>query len=188
MRGSMIAAVSALALLAGPAIAQTSTTTPTTPRTATPGSPAAAPSKPSPNPLAMEDVSKITGSSVYGSDDKKIGDVSTVLMAPDTKKIDRLVVSEGGVLGVGAHHVAVPVDDFKWDGQKDAFKISKTADQLKSMPEWKEPTEASATTAPSSGSSVPPASTAPSASKAAPSAGHTAPPSATNGGTKTKTE
>ena len=185
MRAGMIATVSALALLAGPAFAQTSTTTPGTSPRSTAAAPA--PAKPSPDPLKMEDVSKISGSAVYGSDDKKIGDVSTVLMKPEEKKIDRLVVSEGGVLGVGAHHVALPVDEFKWDGQKDAFKISKTADEVKKMPEWKEPTEASASTAPSSGSSTAPA---------APSTSHVAPPSASGGTasggaageTKTKTQ
>src|SRR5882724_6938501 len=135
MRSSLIAAASALALLAGPALAQTSTPPPagsgTTPRaTTTPGAPTAggpvvAPRPPAPDPFTLEDVSAIKGSTVYGSDDKKIGDVSTVLMKPDSKTIDRLVVAEGGLLGVGSHRVALPVDEFKWDGQKDAFKISK---------------------------------------------------------------
>lgn len=162
MRAGMIATVSALALLAGPAFAQTSTTPGTSAPRATAGAPA--PSKPAPDPLKMEDVSKISGSAVYGSDDKKIGDVSTVLMKPEEKKIDRLVVSEGGVLGVGAHHVAMPVDEFKWDGQKGAFKVSTTADEVKKMPEWKAPTEASAASTPSSGSSTPPSATGGSAS------------------------
>ena len=84
----------------------------------------------------MEDTSQIKGSTVYGSDDKKIGAVSAVLMQPQSKTIDRLVVNEGGLLGVGGHRVAVPITEFKWNGDKDAFTIGKTADDLKSMPEW----------------------------------------------------
>jgi len=95
---------------------------------------------PAPDPLKMEDVSKITGSAVYGTDDSKIGSVSTLLMKPEDKTIDRLVVSEGGVLGVGAHKVALPIDQFTWDSDKGAFKIAKTADDLKSMPEWQSQT------------------------------------------------
>ena len=57
-------------------------------------------------------------------------------MKPDDKAIDRLVVHAGGVLGVGGRYVAMPVDDFSWDGDADAFKISKTADDLTTMAEW----------------------------------------------------
>src|SRR5579885_3681391 len=123
MRVSMIAVASALALFAGGALAQSNTTpsggmtaTPgtTAPKSTAPGStagaPAATPRAPAPDPMTMEDVSQIKGSSVYGSDDKKIGDVSTVLMKPGTKTIDRLVVSSGGVLGIGGRQVALPVD------------------------------------------------------------------------------
>jgi sporulation protein YlmC with PRC-barrel domain len=46
----------------------------------------------------MEDASKIKGADVYGADNKKIGTVSTVLMKPDSKTVDRLVVVSGSVL------------------------------------------------------------------------------------------
>jgi sporulation protein YlmC with PRC-barrel domain len=88
----------------------------------------------------MEDVSKISGTAVYGSDDSKIGSVSTVLMNPESKTIDRLVVNSGGILGVGGHKVAVPIDQLTWDSDKGAFKIAKTTDDVKSMPEWQSET------------------------------------------------
>jgi sporulation protein YlmC with PRC-barrel domain len=139
MRSKLIATASALALIAGSALAQT---TPPSPANRTPdpntsmSAPAAAARTPAPNPLKMEDVSKISGSAVYGTDDSKIGSVSTVLMNPSSKTIDRLVVSAGGVLGVGGHKVALPVDQFAWDSDKAAFKVAKTSDDLKAMPEW----------------------------------------------------
>lgn len=101
-----------------------------------PSQTSAAPMK---NPLASEDISQIEGTSVAGSDGSKIGSVSNVLMDPASKKVDRLVVAEGGVLGVGAHNVALPVDSFRWDAQNRNFVIQKTADDLKSMPEWQKP-------------------------------------------------
>ncbi len=64
-------------------------------------------SSPMKNPLSSEDISQIEGSSVVASDGTSVGKVSTVLMDPASKKIDRLVVAEGGVLGVGAHKVAL---------------------------------------------------------------------------------
>jgi sporulation protein YlmC with PRC-barrel domain len=110
---------------------------------------------PAQNPLKQEDVSKIEGTTVLGIDGKKIGTVSTVLMKPDDKTIDRLVVQTGGVLGVGSHHVAMPLDAFAWDADADAFKISKTADDLKTMAEWEAPGTATSAT----GSSIPPKNT-----------------------------
>ena len=145
------AVVAALALLAGPALAQT--TSPGGARPGTGAPPQAAP-KPMPDPMKQEDVSQIKGSAVYGSDDKKLGSVSTLLMKPDSKQIDRFVVTQGGVLGVGGRDVALPADDFKWDTAKGGFKIAKTEAQLKSMPEWKAPGSET-----SSGSSTPPSST-----------------------------
>ena len=134
-----IASAAVLALLTGPAWAQSSS-----PSSGAPGAPplsaqpAPRPAPPAANPLTLEDISKIKGSPVYGSDDKKIGTVSTVLMRPASKTIDRLVVGEGGMLGVGTHYVALPIDAFSWDSQAAAFKIAKTAEDLKGMPEWNE--------------------------------------------------
>jgi sporulation protein YlmC with PRC-barrel domain len=142
MRSTLIATASAVMLMAAPAWAQTVPSAPT--RTPDPNAsisvPAPIPKTPAPDPLTMEDVSKISGFAVYGTDDSKVGSVSTVLMNPANKTIDRLVVNSGGVLGVGGHKVAIPVDQFKWDGEKDAYRLAKTADDLKSMPEWQSQT------------------------------------------------
>jgi sporulation protein YlmC with PRC-barrel domain len=171
---AILATVSLTTLLAvGVAMAQTTPGTPRGPAAPAMNAPAAAPAPapkaPAPSPLAMEDVSKLKGKNVYGSDDKKIGDISTALMKPDSKTIDRLVVSTGGVVGVGARHVALPIDDFKWDGDKQAFRIAKSADQLKSMPEWKEPgTVTGSSTPPSRSSSPAPAGTGASGTSGAP--------------------
>ena len=61
----------------------------------------------------------------------------------------------GGLLGVGARDVAMPIDQFHWDAAKGGFKIAKTEDDLKKMPEWKAALDSSGstgyTTAPGSG-------------------------------------
>ena len=134
MRTSLLATTAALALLASPVLAQTPGSAPH----AGPGAPplTAAPRAPRPNPLTQEDVSKITGTEVLGSDNKKIGSIDTVLMNPQSKSIDRLVVKAGGVLGVGGRDVALPVDQFNWDTTHEAFRLAKTTDELKAMPEW----------------------------------------------------
>lgn len=155
-RTSLIVLSGALMLLGGVASAQTTApaqrpaTPPATSAPSNTGPAATAPAaKPAPNPLAMEDVSKLNGAVVYGNDDKRIGSVSTALMKPDTKQIDRLVVSDGGILGIGKHLVALPVENFKWDAQKAVFRVSMTADDLKNMPQWKESGTEAASAAPS---------------------------------------
>jgi sporulation protein YlmC with PRC-barrel domain len=112
--------------------------------------------QPAINPLTKGDISSIEGTSVYGSDDGKLGQVSTVLIDPQTKKIDRLVVTAGGDLGRGGHRVAIPIDQFTWDADKGAFRLSTTIASLKPMPEW---VEGDAT---ASGASQPPRNEKPS--------------------------
>src|SRR5712691_10713116 len=103
-------AVAALALLTAGASAQMQPNPPPRPMSPSPSA-TAVPMKPAPaiNPLTQEDVSLIEGTTVHGGDDAKIGHISTVLMDPKTKQIDRLVVTAGGVLGIGGHRVAIPV-------------------------------------------------------------------------------
>jgi sporulation protein YlmC with PRC-barrel domain len=108
---------------------------------------------PAVNPLTAQDVSHFSGAAVYGSDGKRVGSVSTELMDPASKKIDKLVVNVGAVLGLGGHKVAMPIDQFKWDTQKEGFTIAKTGDEMKQMPEWADASDSHAV----SGSSTPPA-------------------------------
>jgi sporulation protein YlmC with PRC-barrel domain len=163
-----IASAAAIAALlasgVGSALAQSGPGAAAPSRTTAPPSsnaPSTASSTPMKDPLSSEDISQIEGSSVVASDGSSIGKVSTVLMDPASKKVDRLVIAEGGVLGVGAHKVALPVDSFHWDAQKHEFKIQKTADDLKAMPEWQQPQLAEAPSGSSTGSSAPPAAPQP---------------------------
>jgi sporulation protein YlmC with PRC-barrel domain len=132
-------AVAAVALLSSGAFAQTTQTEPSRPMTPAPSA-TTAPAKPAPaiNPLTQEDVSQIEGKSVYGGDGAKAGHISTVLMDTGTKKIDRLVVAAGGVLGIGSHLVAIPIEKFSWDSDQGVFKLPTDLAGLKAMPEWVE--------------------------------------------------
>ena|SRR5689334_9915213 len=139
-------AVATIALLGTAAFAQTPhnslSLSPSPPSTssgaAKPGSGTTAATKPAVNPLTQEDVSKIEGTTVYGSDDADVGHVAAVLMDPQSKKIDKLVVASGGLWGIGSHRVALAVDQFTWDSAKGGFKIGQTQAKLKEMPEWVE--------------------------------------------------
>lgn len=144
MRSISLAMISAVALMSVPVAAQAaSSTAQAASSTATaqgvPSGESTAPlAERHLDPLKQADVSKISGTDVYGSDDTKIGSVSTELMNPESKRIDRLVLSTGGILGVDKHDVVLGIDKFSWDADKNGLKISSTADELKSMPEWHE--------------------------------------------------
>ena len=57
-------------------------------------------------------------------------------MNPDTKRIERLVIASGGVLGIGGRRVAIPVAQFLWDAEKRVFRLPMTTVNLRVMPEW----------------------------------------------------
>ena len=144
-------AAAALLLLGSTAIAQTQPRSPATPgATTTPAQVHRAK-----NPLTQEDLSKVEGTSVYGSDDSSIGRVSEVLMNPESKKVDRLVVAAGGVLGIGSHRVAIPLDQFSWDGDTGAFRLKTTLAEVKAMPEWAEGATATGSSQPPKGATAP---------------------------------
>ena len=90
------------------------------------------------NPLTEGLLSRIRGTAVYGSDERWIGHVATVLIDPRTRRIDRLVVAAGGILGFGSHPVAIAVNQFSWDAHKRAFRLPATLAFVKSMPGWSE--------------------------------------------------
>ena len=155
MRTIAIAAISA-ALLSSTSVYAQTTTHPASPGASPPATaPAAAAPRPAPNPLKQEMVSNIEGTTVYGKDDSKLGSVSEVLMDPDSKKIDRLVVKTGGVLGVGGHRFALPIDQFTWEADKGVLKVSMDEAAAKSQPDWVEGAHTG------SGSSTAPAGTTP---------------------------
>lgn len=79
----------------------------------------------------------VHGRDVYGLDDKKIGDVKDVLIGSDTGFAEYLIISRGGLLGMGATNVAVPVMAFDWNEGKKTLTLPVTKDELKNAPEMK---------------------------------------------------
>jgi sporulation protein YlmC with PRC-barrel domain len=110
------------AIIAVPAMAQTTTAprTTTTPMTTTPMSTTA------PMPTGHIDASKwmtteqggwraskLKGVNVYNNSNEKIGDIEE-LMLDNTGRIVAVVIGVGGFLGMGEHNVAVPFSDLKF--------------------------------------------------------------------------
>ena len=107
------------------------------------------------NPLTDGLVARIRGAAVYGSDEGWIGHVATVLIDPRTRRIERLVVAAGGILGFGSHPVSIAVNQFSWDAYKRAFRLPATLAFVKSMQAWSEAETATGSTQPFGNKSAP---------------------------------
>ncbi len=76
----------------------------------------------------------IVGKDVVNTKGEKIGEVEKI-------SGDQVVVSSGGFLGIGSHDVAIPWSQVTMVGTGDDAKLelSLSKDELKQMPEYKEP-------------------------------------------------
>ncbi|MCU4179979.1 PRC-barrel domain-containing protein [Bosea sp. BH3] len=110
-------------LLAATAVAQTSAPTPPS---AAPNSATTAPATTAPAPVKTPETnlagqgkwrsSKLIGVDIYGPDDKKVGDVTEVIV-DKTGKVEMVTIGVGGFLGIGAKDVAVPFEQVSWSDQ-----------------------------------------------------------------------
>ena len=144
MRKTLMAAASAVALLALPALAQT-TTQPApadtaAPATTTPAPSAAAPASTVPEGQQQLPESHILGSDLIGasvtnSNGDSIGKTSDVLVDKSNKTVDAVVIDVGGFLGIGSKSVAIPLDKLTIGARPDeGVKTAMTKEQLEALP------------------------------------------------------
>ncbi|RVA17560.1 PRC-barrel domain containing protein, partial [Mesorhizobium sp. M7D.F.Ca.US.004.03.1.1] len=77
----------------------------------------------------------LKGTTVYGANDAKVGEIGDVVLAPDNKT-DAVIVDVGGFLGIGEKEVAVGVDNLKFMTDKNGKKYlytTFTKEQLKAQ-------------------------------------------------------
>src|ERR1700747_2218422 len=79
---------------------------------------------------------KVEGTSVYGTDDRKIGTVQRVMIDKISGKVAYAVISFGGVLGLGAEYYPVPWPNLKYDTRLGGYRIGVTEDRLKGGPKY----------------------------------------------------
>ena len=75
------------------------------------------------------------GTTVYGADDAKVGEINDVVLGTD-KKVDAVVVDVGGFLGMGEKQVAVGLEKLKFMADKDGNRYlytNFTKDQLEAQ-------------------------------------------------------
>jgi len=79
--------------------------------------------------------SKLLGASVYNDSDQKIGKIGDLIVAPDGT-LSVAIIDVGGFLGIGTHHVAIPVQEFSQVTPK-IILPGATKDMLKQVAEFK---------------------------------------------------
>ncbi|MBW8725404.1 MAG: PRC-barrel domain-containing protein [Inquilinus limosus] len=142
MRKTLMAAASAVALLALPALAQTTTQQPpaatTTPSTTAPAAAAPASSVPEGQQQLPESHmlgSDLIGASVTNANGDSIGKTSDVLVDKGSKTVDAVVIDVGGFLGIGSKSVAIPLDKLTIGARPDeGVRTAMTKEQLESLP------------------------------------------------------
>src|SRR5579862_3571890 len=141
--------IAASALLAWPAVAQTTTSTHSA---APPPSPGMTTSHSTSTGTAPADTSsttplyytanhqvrasKVVGASVYNDQNQSVGSVDDVLMSDSDHKAATAVISVGGFLGMGSKLVTVPFDQLKIDNNRIVMPGATKA-SLEGMPEYR---------------------------------------------------
>ena len=80
----------------------------------------------------------LTGTTVYGAEDAKVGEIGDVVLSGDGK-VDAVVIDVGGFLGIGEKEVAVGMDNLAFMADKDGKKYlytDFTKDQLEAQPAY----------------------------------------------------
>ncbi|SFP48258.1 PRC-barrel domain-containing protein [Tranquillimonas alkanivorans] len=84
-------------------------------------------------------VDDLTGASVYGSDEERVGEVSELLL-DDSGAISQAIVDVGGFLGLGEHSVAVDLQELNIQrseaGDDLRVYVGATEEQLEALPEY----------------------------------------------------
>lgn len=76
----------------------------------------------------------VIGMEVQNGQNEKLGKVEDVAMSFSSGRVVALVVSVGGVLGVGDTLIAVPPSEFSQDAQNKVLHLNRTKDELKNAP------------------------------------------------------
>ncbi|MBZ9796353.1 PRC-barrel domain-containing protein [Mesorhizobium sp. ES1-4] len=80
----------------------------------------------------------LKGTTVYGANDAKVGEIGDVVLMPD-KKPDAVIVDVGGFLGIGSKEVAIGMDNLKFMTDKNGKKYlytTFTKEQLDKQPAY----------------------------------------------------
>jgi sporulation protein YlmC with PRC-barrel domain len=76
------------------------------------------------------------GRTVYGEEDQEIGEVTDVIVDPDTKQVSRLVVGTGGFLGIGEKTVALDMNQVEIRPEQGIYVSGLRQEDIEGMEEY----------------------------------------------------
>lgn len=88
------------------------------------------------NPFGEMTANDLIGQKVVNKNGDKVGKIDDIVLNSNDQAV-LAVISVGGFLGIGDKLVAVPFDQLQLDKDKAILMSSATAEQLKTMPEYK---------------------------------------------------
>lgn len=77
----------------------------------------------------------IKGFTIQNTQGEELGEVSELLVDVEKGKVGYVVISSGGVLGVGGENYIVPFNALTFDQQQNALTLDMQKDQLREAPE-----------------------------------------------------
>ena len=88
----------------------------------------------------------IMGTNIVTTSDEKLGSVDDLLISPRHQRVAYVLLSRGGVAGIGSKTYAVPYSAFTWNDEKRKLVLPITKEMLESAPaidgdDWKRLTE-----------------------------------------------
>lgn len=86
--------------------------------------------------LVFQAWSDMKGTDIYNQGDESLGDVSDLVIARGSGRVEFAVVSTGSVLGMGGKTVLIPYQHLAWDHARERLLLSMSPEQIKSMPEF----------------------------------------------------
>ena len=85
--------------------------------------------------------SDLIGATVKNPEGESLGSIQELVLDPQDAKIKNVVVSMGGLLGIGAKSVAIPWQQVTPQSDGKAVVVAMGKEELQSAPEWKKPVE-----------------------------------------------
>jgi hypothetical protein len=76
------------------------------------------------------------GRDVYGDNDQELGEVSDVILDPETKQVRKLVVGSGGFLGIGEKTVAIDIQQVEIRPDQGIYVSGLTQEAVRDMEEY----------------------------------------------------
>ncbi len=87
-------------------------------------------------PAATADTRKLIGRNIKNADGETIGEIKSIYLTKDGK-VDSVMVSVGGFLGVGDREVRIAWSDLNVTDNGEKVTVNMTKDQLKAKPEYR---------------------------------------------------